>query len=327
MERILESITFMLEKADLANVYKVMGEVVCKILGFDRINIFVYNPDTNMLEAKEAVGAEEPLDKIKVPADKRAGVIYKVYSEMRPYVVEDATKHFPPELRLQPPWSEIKTIRSRSFIIAPLVVKGKPYGVIGVDNKFRKAPIGKAEAMVVKMFARLASLVIERLVTEQDLEERERLIQEQGEVLREVASNTAEKLVKLAEVTDKVQEEAQRLREGFDKLMDHVKRIDFVMKSVEDVAKKTNLLSLNAAIEAARAGEHGKGFAVVADEVRKLAQKSKSDLQEIGSALSSIKQATSEFVKYVDDLDRSVEEEEAIIEHIQQMVKRIEEVI
>ncbi|TAF51455.1 MAG: hypothetical protein EAZ61_10565 [Oscillatoriales cyanobacterium] len=95
-----------------------------------------------------------------------------------------------------------------------------------------------------------------------------------------------ETLAGMSEMRMRVQTIATRIQT----LSAQAQEIRQISRLVSEMARQTNMLSLNAAIEAVRAGERGRGFAVVADEIRKLADESGSSAAQIDEIVMSIQQ-------------------------------------
>nr|WP_319488383.1 methyl-accepting chemotaxis protein [uncultured Caproiciproducens sp.] len=102
-------------------------------------------------------------------------------------------------------------------------------------------------------------------------------ITEISEQVNSNATNSAEANRASTDAENKIQsvsDEMNRMLQAMSEISESSTKISNIIKTIDDIARQTNILALNAAVEAARAGAAGKGFAVVADEVRNLASKS-----------------------------------------------------
>jgi len=117
--------------------------------------------------------------------------------------------------------------------------------------------------------------------------------------------STHQKKTGVEELVTVAEEAAEKMRttvEAFHSISSSSERIIEVIKVIEDVADRTNLLAMNAAIEAAHAGNSGRGFAVVASEIRNLAEETNENSRSIRSTLEENRSLIAQAVQEGDSL-------------------------
>ncbi|MFG6383916.1 MAG: methyl-accepting chemotaxis protein [Lachnospiraceae bacterium] len=138
------------------------------------------------------------------------------------------------------------------------------------------------------------------------------------------------------------------MTQAMSKINDASMEISNIIRTIEEIADQTNLLSLNASIEAARAGEAGRGFAVVAGEIGHLANQSsdavvdtrkliEAALAEVKSgnyiadkmaqALQSVIDGMAEIVKSVEEVAQNSNEQNGAMQQINIAIEQISEVV
>lgn len=121
-------------------------------------------------------------------------------------------------------------------------------------------------------------------------EEASASVQEVSNTVREFSAGAAEQNLMLNRVDEKLADHLITIEEA-------TRQINETSNFVLKVAKRTNILGLNASIEAAKAGRFGLGFNVVAEEVRNLSDDTKSSALEIADLIENIETKIQNTVK------------------------------
>lgn len=384
---------------NLEDILLLCAEGLHEILGYERVNILM-RQDGNKVGFVTAAGTDSfDITGVSLPLDPAIGVIYKCFNECKVFLVDDIAK-CPEEFQMQTPYQDLAPLRSRCFILCPIVVKGIAVGAFGIDNKSSRRPLNSSDVDTIMLFAdQVASAItrinlissIDRLTSEMEnsfafmlsnskiyssdilnlkesvdsvadgtsiiasasegimasvaetsvsvneisiaieqvthnLDHLTGIVHQSASAMEEInctIKNIEQNAAKSYDISINVKQRAdesqtvvsettQSLAEiqssvelsysAIRRLVQNSSRIDGIIKVINDITKKTNLLALNAAIIASQAGEYGKSFGVVAEEIRNLSLQTGRSTGEITNIIEEI---TSESKTAADNITNS----------------------
>jgi methyl-accepting chemotaxis protein len=162
---------------DLKEILLLCAEGLHKVLGYERVNILMVQQGGKELRFFVAAGSDGfDVNSVTLPIDERIGVIYKCISEKKIYLMDNIAD-YAEEYHLQPPFDNIVPLRSRSFVLCPVIVKGEVLGLFAIDNKTSRRALNDSDVDTILLFAdQVASAVtrinlltsINTLITEMD---------------------------------------------------------------------------------------------------------------------------------------------------------------
>jgi len=107
-------------------------------------------------------------------------------------------------------------------------------------------------------------------------------------------------------------------------LQEQANRIEGILKFIQEISEKTNLIALNASIEASAVSDEEQRFPIIAQEMRKLAEKTLSGAKEIRSVLEDLQEATGKAIISTEEGEKKVgaarESSEKAAEHFQSII-------
>jgi hypothetical protein len=154
--------TAFLTDDDISEVIHDAHEIMAKeLFELDRLNLFLPDREKGVLQCRTSVGiGDYPLDEIIVPLDERGGALSLSFREGKT-IFFDGQGAVPDEFRISEPYNKIPAIRSRIFVIVPLIDhRGHVLGVIGADRKHTHKPIPAETVTMLEYFAHHVAMVL-----------------------------------------------------------------------------------------------------------------------------------------------------------------------
>jgi len=311
-------------------VLELISEGAHMVLSFDRINIFLLDPERENLLCRESRGQEgEGWRTLKLPLDKVGGVLAKTIAQNETFEVEDITTKSP-DWRLQPPYDRIRELRSRSFVCIPLRERGKAIGLIAVDNKTSRTPIREEKLSPLKILAEQGSIAltnislfdgINRLHKELErnfeglLNRKEvfaKIVGDLSERAEEIRNNMLHVATNAEGLSDAVTDTASSVHE----MSNSLNEVAGGVNSLREAAEKTVASTTELGMSIREVESHAKESNVLSEQVKGEAEEGVSLVQESISGIGVIRDIVLESVNVMERFGRKTEKIGEVLEVI-----------
>jgi len=242
-----------------------------EVLGYERVNVLMADPERKHLYFAATAGNERPVaTEITLPLDERSGVIYKSFNDKQVFFIENISM-YPQDYLLQPPFDMIEPLRSTTFILCPIVLKGESIGVFGLDNKRSHRALNDTDVDTIRLFADQAAAAFMRISLLHSIDQ---LTLELGKTFTELLSSR-----------ESYSGNLYRLKSAADSIADGTLKID---TAAHGVMESVDGASVSAAQISVSTDQITSNMDALSDSV----YKSVSAMEEISSSLRQVEKNT-----------------------------------
>ena len=168
--------TTLQEPLSLAEQLTQVLDAARQVVGLDRLYIWTLDPARDGLGVSAQAGFEpgdwQDLVGVTIPIDE-AGALTAVCRTGEPLLFSEA-RPLPDEYRLRPPYSALAGLRVKSFLVIPMIARGRTVGVLAADNRRNRAAIPAHAVDLLQTFAAQAAVAVENARLFQEIQDKGR---------------------------------------------------------------------------------------------------------------------------------------------------------
>ncbi|WP_432821906.1 methyl-accepting chemotaxis protein [Trichloromonas sp.] len=328
--------THIQKSVNVEEILRLAANGLHEILGYDRVNILMVtaNRDGFDFMASRGCGGDS-VPGVTLPLDERSGALYKAVVEKRIILVDDITQ-MPDDFHLKPPCSELSQLRSKNFVLCPIIVRDEVAGLFAVDNKTKKKQLDDTDVDTVKLFADQVASSLNKLNLLEAVEsltgELEHTFAEFSKnrkehsrldaSLKEATESTAEAIVDISSAADVVREAVDATRSAAGEISVSIDQVSSNLVQLSDfmensVSAMTEISATIKSVEESGARSHE-----MSEAVKAKAESGVRAVVGVISGLQGISEAVEDAVKTINRLSQKGEEINTITTVISEVTQK-----